>query len=359
MAPGRTSLLLTQFIILIILEITNGFTQKFQEVLRGKYDLKDAMRQQLGGKFQIGINDPHSDTGEYPPRIVEVKPFYMDIYPVTVAQFLSYKIKKPKYKTTANNAGYSFVFSNVVPPNIKTKWASEAADSWWLAVRGAQWDRPEGPGTNITDRLDYPVVHVSYMDAKAYCMWAGKRLPTEEEWEYAARGQLKGVQYPWGDKFQRGRMNYFQGRFPNNDKGTDGWIGLSPVNAFGAQNNHSGMFDMLGNVWEWTSTRYYVRVVDRKSQALKYVLKGGSYLDSRDGTFNHVVRTANRMGMVPHYTAHNVGFRCAASAPHLVQKMRRSDPRFKPPAETSTRRPPKLHKRRDDPRTKKYIKVEL
>ncbi|XP_052806736.1 inactive C-alpha-formylglycine-generating enzyme 2-like [Mya arenaria] len=151
-----------------------------------------------------------------------------------------------------------------------------------------------------------------------------------------------GVQYPWGDKYKKLRMNVWQGRFPDVDSGADGWKGLSPVDAFPAQNNNS-MHDMLGNVWEWTNTRYYERVVDRKLQDLKYVLKGGSYMDTRDGAYNYVVRTANRMGQAPTYTAHNVGFRCAASAPHLVKRQRKLDPRYRKEPET-TRRPPKLHR---------------
>lgn len=308
-------------------------------IINGQYDLKDSMRQQEGGKFTIGINDPRSNTGEYPVRATEVKPFYMDIYPVTVAQFWKYKIKKKNYRTSAEINGFSWVLSTLVSDLVKEKWSSESADPWWLAVKGAQWDRPEGPGSTAKTRLDYPVVHVSYQDAKAYCQWAGKRLPLEEEWEFATRGQLQGLQYPWGDKFRRLRMNTWQGKFPDEDKGYDGWKGLSPVDAYPPQNDN-GMYDMLGNVWEWTNTRYYERVVDRKLQDVRYVLKGGSYMDTRDGSFNYVVRTSNRIGHMPKYTAHNVGFRCAASAPHLVSKMREK----MKAAQSTTKRPPKLHR---------------
>lgn len=316
-------------------------------LLESRYDFKDAMRQQLGGKFTIGINDPRSVTGEYPVRGTEVKPFYMDVYPVTVAQFWKYKMRKKKYQTTAEKQGFSWVLANYVSQHVREKWSSESAEPWWLAVKGAQWDRPEGPGSHVRNRLNYPVVHVSYHDAKAYCMWVGKRLPSEEEWEFAARGGLKGLQYPWGDKFKKQRMNIWQGKFPEEDKGYDGWKGLSPVDAFPAQNNFT-MYDMVGNVWEWTNTRYYERVVDRKLQPLKYVLKGGSYMDSREGEFNYAARTSNRVGQDPGYTAHNVGFRCAASAPHLVEQMRKNDPRFQVTSPApSTRRPPKLHRLKD------------
>ncbi|XP_052254554.1 inactive C-alpha-formylglycine-generating enzyme 2-like [Dreissena polymorpha] len=335
-------------IIQLFLFITSSFNCSFSlssddvdKLLQQHYDFKDSMRQQFGGRFTIGINDPQSDTGEYPVRQAEVRPFYMDTYPVTVAQFWKYKMAKKKYRTSAETNGYSWVLARLVSDLIRRRWSSESADPWWLAVKGAQWDRPEGPGTHARTRLDYPVVHVSYHDARAYCQWSGKRLPTEEEWEYAARAQLPGLQYPWGDKYKKNRMNVWQGKFPDDDTALDGWAGLSPVDAFPSQNNNS-MYDMLGNAWEWTSTRYYERVVDRKLQELKYVLKGGSYMDTKDGSANYVVRTANRMGQVPAYSAHNVGFRCAASAPHLVQRQRMTEQAKETP--TTTRRPPKIHR---------------
>lgn len=251
-------------------------------------------------------------------------------------------MKKPRYRTTAEREGFSWVLDSFVSNHVRRLWSapSDNKTSWWLSVTGAQWDRPEGPGSHARDRLDYPVVHLSYSDAKAYCQFIGKRLPNEEEWEFAARAELQGQQYPWGDKYENKRMNIWQGTFPEEDKGADGWRGLSPVNAFPAQNNAT-MYDMLGNVWEWTTTKYYTRGVDRRTQPLRYVLKGGSYLDTRDGSSNYIVRTSNRIGKEPSYTAHNVGFRCAASAPQLAKKMKEKDPRLKKPA---GKRVPRLHK---------------
>ncbi|XP_045161409.2 inactive C-alpha-formylglycine-generating enzyme 2-like [Mercenaria mercenaria] len=354
MAARRVMWIFSIFIYILILRLSNCF-RSFQvdELLKGHYDFKDVMKQQLGGKFTVGINDPKSYTGEYPVRGTEVRPFYMDVYPVTVAQFWKFKMHKKYFITSAEKKGYSWVLANHVSDHVKKRWSAESADPWWLAVKGAQWDRPEGPGTHVRDRLDYPLVHVSYRDAKAYCMWMGKRLPTEEEWEFAARGQLRGVQYPWGDRYKKLRMNVWHGKFPDEDKGHDGWKSLSPVDAFPAQNNQS-MFDMLGNVWEWTSTRYYERVVDRKLQDLKYVLKGGSYMDTRDGSYNYVVRTANRMGQEPTYSAHNVGFRCAASAPHLMEDLRRKNTKYDRTTPAPKRkRGPVLHRKPDLNKTTK------
>ncbi|KAL3862007.1 hypothetical protein ACJMK2_008012 [Sinanodonta woodiana] len=317
------------------------YLQDIRDVINS-YDHFDIMKLMKGGKFMIGINDPKSDTGEYPVRMTEVKPFYMDIYPVTVSQMWKFKQRKKRFKTTAEKKGFSWVLSRFVPDDIKLNWASESPERGWLAVKGAMWSRPEGPGSSIRNRLDYPVVHISYYDAKSFCQAVGKRLPTEDEWEFAARGGLEGLQYPWGDKFKKMRMNTWQGKFPDEDQGNDQWVGLSPVYAYGPQNNFS-MYNMLGNVWEWTSTNYYDRVVDRSLQELRYVLKGGSYLDTRDGSYNYVVRTSNRMGQAPDYTAHNVGVRCAASAPHLVKRPKQPQKQEEPKT-FSTPRPPRLHK---------------
>ena len=124
-----------------------------------------------------------------------------------------------------------------------------------VAVREARWNRPEGGESTIVGKLDYPVVHVSYNDAFAYCTWRGMRLPTEIEWEYAARGLHKEKQWPWGERWQIGRSNLWQGVFPDENQLRDGYYGLAPVAAFQAQNEYE-MRDVIGNVWEWTSTVY-------------------------------------------------------------------------------------------------------
>lgn len=156
------------------------------------------------------------------------------------------------------------------------------------------------------------MVHVSWNDAQAFCRWKGKRLPTEEEWEWAGRGGLQGRTYPWGNKFQGTRTNLWQGSFPDGDTAEDGYHGVSPVTAFPSQNSY-GLHDMMGNTWEWTSTSF-------PSAQPMYVLRGGSWIDTVDGSANHKARTTTRMGNTPDSASDNMGFRCAASNGHKQGK---------------------------------------
>ncbi|XP_060261840.1 inactive C-alpha-formylglycine-generating enzyme 2 isoform X4 [Ovis aries] len=178
---------------------------------------------------------------------------------------------------------------------------------WWLPVERAFWRQPAGPGSGIREKLEFPVVHVSWNDARAYCAWRGKRLPTEEEWEFAARGGLKGQVYPWGNKFQPNRTNLWQGKFPKGDKAEDGFHGVSPVNAFPPQNDY-GLYDLMGNIWEWTASQYQAADQDMR------VLRGASWIDTADGSANHRARVTTRMGNTPDSASDNLGFRCASSA---------------------------------------------
>ncbi|XP_057893473.1 inactive C-alpha-formylglycine-generating enzyme 2 isoform X2 [Melospiza georgiana] len=184
---------------------------------------------------------------------------------------------------------------------------------WWLPIEKAFWRQPSGPGSSIKDRLDYPVLHVSWNDAQAFCAWQGKRLPSEEEWEFAARGGLQQRMYPWGNKFQANRTNLWQGDFPREDTAEDGYHGVSPVTAFPAQNSY-GLYDLLGNTWEWTASEFPAPGRAPRAQKMQ-VLRGASWIDTADGSANHRARVTTRMGNTPDSASDNLSFRCAADIP--------------------------------------------
>jgi formylglycine-generating enzyme required for sulfatase activity len=179
-----------------------------------------------------------------------------------------------------------------------------ATAPWWRQVHGADWAHPEGPQSSARDRLGHPVVHVSHADALAYCAWAGLRLPTEAEWEYAARGGLVQKRYPWGDELTPGgehRANIWQGTFPEHNTLEDGYLGTAPVDAFAP--NGYGLHNTSGNVWE--------RCADEFAPTPgTFVMRGGSYL-CHDSYCNRY-RVAARTGDTPDSSSGNVGFRCAA-----------------------------------------------
>jgi len=265
-----------------------------------------------GGTFQMGTDDELGRDGESPSRQVKVEPFAIDKTSVTNEQFLEFT-RATKYKSEAEKFGWSFVLDMFVSKEVKktVKDKLEGAE-WWLPVEGAYWRQPFGPKSSIKDRMDHPVVHMSWNDAVSYCKWNEKRLPTEAEWEFAARGGLKGKQFPWG-KAEKNRMNIWQGAFPKKNTKEDGYAHTAPVTAFGPQNDY-GVYNMVGNVWEWVADKYKPLAEERshrKKEETKYVLRGGSYLDSLDGKFNHRTRVTTRMGNTPDSGSDNLGFRCA------------------------------------------------
>lgn len=268
-----------------------------------------------GGQRFMGVNDPrYAHIGEHPMRFEEVKSFMIDRFPVTNAQFARF-VEDTRYaRTEADMKTWSLVFMGHETPNAQRRpKETEDEELWWRKIYLARWNAPYGPGSSIENMANYPVVHVSVGDAAMYCEWVNKRLPTEYEWEYAARLNDDSWTYPWGHHFRANRMNTWQGFFPTEDEGHDGYTGLSPVDAYRAQNT-VGMRDMLGNVWEWTSTVYRGdHAVFRKPWERLYTLKGGSFIDSHegDGDGHRIVRSSTRMGQPESYTAENVGFRCA------------------------------------------------
>lgn len=259
-----------------------------------------------GGKMVMGTSAADGRDGESPTRAVTLQPFKMDKYPVTNSNFREF-VRVQKYKTEAETFGWSFVFQDFVSEELKSKVTQKIESApWWLPVEKVFWRQPAGPGSGIRDRLDCPVVQVSWNDAQAYCQWKKKRLPTEEEWEIAARGGLEGRSYPWGNKFLLNRTNLWQGPFPDRDSAEDGYHGVAPVTAYPPQNNY-GLYDMLGNVWEWTSSSF------PGAQSM-FVLRGASWIDTADGSANHRARVTTRMGNTPDSASDNLGFRCAMNS---------------------------------------------
>lgn len=257
-----------------------------------------------GGTFLMGSNETqYPADAEGPVRPVTVTSFTLAIHTVTNAAFASF-VADTGYVTTAERENWSFVFSGLLPRGRPTERRVPEAP-WWRCVVGARWDEPEGPPSSIEGRPNHPVVHVSWIDARAYCRWAGARLPTEAEWEYGARGGLEQRCFPWGDELTPGglhRMNVFQGKFPGDDTGEDGWIGTAPVGSYPP--NGFGLCDMTGNVWEWTSDLF------GPSRPGQRALRGGSFLCHE--SYCRRYRCAARIANTPDSTTSNVGFRVVA-----------------------------------------------
>jgi sulfatase modifying factor 1 len=274
-----------------------------------------------GGEFLMGTDyvDGFAADGERPVRRVSVQPFAIDRYPVTNARFAEF-VAETGYKTEAEIFGWSFVFWSHIPERLFARLVRDtvAGAEWWCQVPGASWNAPEGPGSDVAKRQDYPVVHVSWNDAQAFCAWAGLRLPTEAEWEYAARGGLEQKLYPWGDKLRPGgehRCNIWQGDFPRVDTGDDGYAGTCPVDAFPP--NGFGIYSVTGNTWEWCQdwfgipTELDVVTFDPKGAetGTGRVMKGGSFLCHK--SYCNRYRVAARSSNTPDSSTANCGFRCA------------------------------------------------
>ncbi|HEV2577644.1 MAG TPA: formylglycine-generating enzyme family protein [Acidobacteriaceae bacterium] len=262
------------------------------------------------------------EDGEGPIREVFVDAFLVDRHPVTNALFEEF-VRATDYKTEAERFGWSFVFWAHLPKKRFAELVEDtvAAAPWWCKVRGASWKSPEGPQSNVKTRGDHPVVHVSWNDAQAFCRWYGQRLPTEAEWEYAARGGLEQKLYPWGDKLRPGgehRCNIWQGEFPKLDTGDDGYKGTCPVEAFPP--NGFGLYSVTGNTWEWCADWFdptFHRTGPRSNPqgppaGVARVMKGGSFLCHK--SYCNRYRVAARSSNTPDSSTSNIGFRCALSA---------------------------------------------
>lgn len=238
-----------------------------------------------------------------PEHEVDLDAFWVDIRPVTNDQFAQF-VAATDYRTTAERRGSSLVF--------------DLDRHEWLEVNGAQWDAPEGPLSTLAARGDLPVVHVSWDDAVAYARWAGKRLLSEAEYEVAARGGLMESTYAWGNQLHGSmpQANFWQGRFPQQDLGHDGFRGLAPVAQYPP--NRFGLYDMAGNVWcwchDWYAADYYFASPKQNPtgplSGEARVLRGGSWLST--GGAGSELAVSARGHAPPHHTASNVGFRCAS-----------------------------------------------
>lgn len=300
-----------------------------------------------GGEFSMGAQDPpdHDDVGmkatydSRPIHRVYVDGFYMDKTDVTNAEFAVF-VKATGYVTVAEQTPRAEDFPGAQPENLVAGSVVFSPPDhtvpldnhfqWWNYVHGANWRHPLGPGSDIKGEDDYPVVHIAYQDTLAYAKWAGKRIPTEAEWEFAARGGLAGKPFVWGDEFRpngKWMANTHQGHFPNYDSGNDGHVGLAAVAQYPA--NGYGLYDMAGNVWQWTSDWYRPDYYQQLTAAggvtrnprgpdtsydpsepnqPKKVHRGGSYLCTDQYCSRYIVGTRGKGD--PSTGTNHLGFRC-------------------------------------------------
>lgn len=300
-----------------------------------------------GGEFDMGGADGEGGSDELPVHTVKLNGFWIDRTEVTNDQFKKF-VDATHYVTTAERAPDWEELKKQLPPGTPRPSADMLQPSslvftppqhavdlhdvsqWWSWVKGADWKHPDGPASSLEGKGNYPVVHISWFDAVAYARWAGKRLPTEAEWEYAARGGRQREPYPWGtESIDKGKpkANTWQGHFPDVNSGSDGFSGLAPVASY--MPNAFGLYDMAGNVWEWCSDWYDAVYYQRTGKQVsdnpagpavandpmepnvpKKVVRGGSFLCN--AVYCKGYRVSSRMKTSPDSGLENTGFRCVS-----------------------------------------------
>jgi formylglycine-generating enzyme required for sulfatase activity len=273
------------------------------------------------GTFLMGTDDLDGfpADGEGPVREITLDAFYINRCAVSNERFAAF-VEATGHVTEAEHFGWSFVFGGLLPDDFPDTRGAAAAP-WWRQVEGADWRHPFGPQSTLEGLLDHPVVHVSWNDAQAYCAWAGVRLPTEAEWERAARGGLDGARYAWGNELtprDEHQCNIWQGTFPSHNTLDDGYLGTAPVDSFAA--NGFGLHNVCGNAWEWCADWFHSSFHTTGARhnpggppaGEAKVIRGGSYL-CHDSYCNRY-RVAARSSNTPDSSTGNMGFRCALSA---------------------------------------------
>jgi sulfatase modifying factor 1 len=268
--------------------------------------------------FTMGdaTGDGRTGDGELPVHEVALGAFSIDTTSVTNADFASF-VEATGFRTEAETFGFSAVFHLAVRARPADVMGTAPGTPWWVGVTGADWAHPGGPLSTVDGLDEHPAVHISWNDAVAYCAWAGRRLPTEAEWELASRGGLLGARYPWGDELgEEWNCNIWQGRFPAVNTEEDGWLTTAPVRSFTP--NGYGLWQTVGNVWEWCgdwwNPGYYGQSPDADpigpDSGEQRVLRGGSYLchDSYCNRYRNSARSSN----TPDSSMGNAGFRTVA-----------------------------------------------